>query len=124
MLTTQFPDGSVSFKVTAQSFEPNVLPEDDGARRFYTDVSTAAAGNVVAVLAQAARVYQPYDAALAASYLEAARRSYAYLAATPVRQNPDLTGFGTGAYDAESPDTETACGPPPRCGRRRARQRS
>ena len=33
LLTTQFPDGSVSFKVTAQNFEPNVLPEDDGARR-------------------------------------------------------------------------------------------
>ena len=106
LLTTQFSDGSVSFKVTAQSFEPNVLPEDDGARRFYTDVSTAAAGNLVAVLAQAARVYQPYDATLAASYLEAARLSYAYLAATPLRHNPDLTGFGTGGYDAGSPDTD------------------
>jgi endoglucanase len=106
LLTTQFPDGSVSFKVTAQSFESNVLPEDDGARRFYTDVSTAAAGNLVAVLAQAARIYQPYDAALSASYLEAARRSYAYLVATPVRHNPDLTGFGTGAYDAGAPDTD------------------
>ena len=106
LLTTQFPDGSVSFKVTATSFEPNVLPEDDGARRFYTDVSTAAAGNLSAVLAQAARVYQPYDAALAASYLEASRRSYDYLAATPLRHNPDLTGFGTGGYDASSPDTD------------------
>ena len=83
-----------------------MLPEDDGARRFYTDVSTAAAGNLSAVLAQAARVYQPYDAALAASYLEAARRSYDYLAATPLRHNPDLTGFGTGGYDADSPDTD------------------
>jgi len=106
LLTTQFPDGSVSFKVTAKNFEPNVLPEDDGARRFYTDVSTAAAGNLVAVLAQAARIYQPYDAALATSYLEAARRSYDYLAATPLRHNPDLSEFGTGAYDAGSSDTD------------------
>jgi len=106
LLTTQFPDGSVSFKVTAKNFESNVLPEDDGARRFYTDVSTAAAGNLVAVLAQAARIYQPYDAALATSYLEAARRSYDYLAATPLRHNPDLTDFGTGAYDAGSSDTD------------------
>ena len=106
LLTTQFPDGSVSFKVTAQSFEPNVLPEDDGARRFYTDISSSAAANLVAVLAQAARVYQPYDAALAASYLEAARLSYSYLAASTLRRDADLTGFGTGAYDATMPDTD------------------
>ena len=106
LLTTQFPDGSVSFKVTATNFESNVLPEDDGARRFYTDISTAAAGDLSAVLAQAARVYEPYDAALAASYLEAARLSYDYLAATPLRHNPDLTAFGTGGYDASSPDSD------------------
>jgi endoglucanase len=106
LLTTQFPDGSVSFKVTARNFEGNVMPEDDGSARYYTDISTAAAGDLVAALAQAARVYRPHDPTLADSYLEAAHLSYAYLMATPVRKNPDLTLFGTGSYDASQADTD------------------
>ena len=105
LLTTQFHDGSVSFKVTATNFESNVLPEDDGARRFYTDVSTAAAGDLPPVLAQAARVYEPYDAALAASYLEAARLGSLPGGDTAAAQ-PRSDRLLTGGYDASSPDRD------------------
>ena len=67
LLTTQVDDGSVSFKVTAPGFERFVMPEQDGSRRYYTRVSTSATADFAAALAQASRVYRPYDAALADS---------------------------------------------------------
>ena len=75
LLTTQADDGSVSFKVTAPTFEHFVMPEQDGSRRYYTGASSAATADFAAVLAQASRVYRPYDAALADTYLETARAS-------------------------------------------------
>lgn len=103
LLTTQGTDGSVSFKVTAQNFEGNVVPEKDGSRRFYTDISTAATGDFAAVFAQAARIYRPYDSALADSYLAAARLSYDFLKASATIK-PNLDMFGTGNYDSGSGD--------------------
>src|SRR6185436_16227606 len=81
LLTTQGTDGSVAFKVTAQNFEQFVMPEQDGARRYYTPVSTSATADFAAALAQAARVYRPYDGALADTYLAAARSASAFLKA-------------------------------------------
>jgi endoglucanase len=99
LLTTQEDDGGVSHKVTATDFEPFVMPEGDGSMRYYTPVGTAATGDFVAVLAQAARLYQPYDADLAAKYLDAARRGYAFLAANAGPVVPDTsTSFKTGGY--------------------------
>ena len=92
LLTTQGTDGSVSFKVTAQNFEGNVVPEKDGSRRFYTDISTAATGDFAAVFAQAARIYRPYDSALADSYLATARLSYDFLkASATIKPNLDMS---------------------------------
>ena len=105
LLTTQSEDGSVSFKVTAQTFEGNVVPEKDGSRRFYTDISTAATGDFAAVFAQAARIYRPYDSALADSYLAAARLSYGFLKANAAIK-PNLDMFATGGYDANSGDSD------------------
>ena len=61
LLTTQGDDGGVSHKVTAIDFEPFEMPDKDGSLRYYTPVGTAATGDLVAVLAQAARIYAAYD---------------------------------------------------------------
>jgi endoglucanase len=99
LLTTQRDDGGVSHKVTALDFEGFLMPETDGSTRYYTPVGTAATGDLVAVLAQAARIYAPYDQAAAAKYLEAARRGYAFLAANAGPAVPDISmTFNTGGY--------------------------
>src|SRR6185503_37665 len=51
LLTTQFDDGAVSFKVTAPTFENFIMPEQDGSRRYYTGVSSAATADFAAALA-------------------------------------------------------------------------
>ena len=89
----------------AQSFEQFVMPEEDGARRYYTPISTSATADFAAALAQASRVYRPYDAALADTYLVAARSAYAFLKANGLIK-PDVTMFGTGNYDANSGDRD------------------
>jgi endoglucanase len=105
LLTTMQDDGSVSFKVTALQFEGFVMPEQDGSRRYYTGISTSATGNFAAVMAQAARVYMPYDATLAGQYLAAAELAYTFLKGHG-RTSPDLSMFGTGGYDANSGDSD------------------
>ena len=103
LLTTQGADGGVSHKVTAVDFEGFVMPEQDGSMRFYTPVGTAATGDLVAVLAQAARIYAPYDQAAATAYLAAARRGYAFLAANTGPAVPDIGAiFKTGGYGQRS----------------------
>jgi endoglucanase len=99
LLTTQGDDGGVSHKVTAVDFEPFEMPDKDASLRYFTPVGTAATGDLVAVLAQAARIYAAYDRTAADTYLEAARRGYAFLSATTGPAVPDLsTTFKTGAY--------------------------
>jgi endoglucanase len=103
LLTTQREDGGVSHKVTALDFEGFVMPEKDGSQRYYTPVGTAATGDLVAVLAQAARIYAPYDQAASASYLAAARLGYAFLAANTGPAVPDIGAtFKTGGYGQSS----------------------
>jgi endoglucanase len=52
------------------------------------------------MLAAAARVYRPYDAAFADRCLVAARRSWVYLVAHPEDVDADLHAFHTGGYGA------------------------
>jgi endoglucanase len=105
LFTTQGDDGSVSHKVTANDFEGFVMPETDGAKRYYTGVGTSATADLVAAMAAAARLYQPYDADFAAKALASAQLGYAYLQANPKRQFPDLSAFKTGQY-GDSDDTD------------------
>ena len=107
LLTTQGADGSVSHKVTATDFEGFVMPEKDGQMRYYTPVGTAATGDMVAVMAQAARIYgafsDPASQKAAADYLAAARLGYAFLAANAGPVVPDISSsFKTGGYWQQS----------------------
>ena len=79
------------------------MPEQDASMRFFTPVGTAATGDFVAVLAQAARLYAPYDQKASDDYLAAARRGYAFLAANAGPPVPDTsTTFTTGGYGQRS----------------------
>ncbi len=106
LLTTQREDGAVSFKVTEKVFGGFVSPEGDSAPRYYTDVNDSAAANFVAVMAQASRVFKPYDEALAASYLDVARKSYAFLQTQDGTYETNLDMFSTGQYDGASSDID------------------
>jgi endoglucanase len=104
LLTTQFENGAVSHKVTAQDFETMITPEQDTQRRYYAPFGSAAAATFAAVMAQAARVYAEFDVDFANRCRDAALAAYGYLGANPDDVRPDLTGFKTGGYGTADRD--------------------
>jgi endoglucanase len=58
----------------------------------------------VAVMAEAARAFRPFDEAYSNRCLAAAKKSYLFLQAHPEDHRPDLSAFSTGTYD--SPDVD------------------
>lgn len=104
LLTMQAPDGSVYTKVSTQRFGPFILPEAEDTPRYFSPAGTPATADFVAMLAQAARVMRPYDAAYAERLLAAARRSQAFLDAHPEHIEPDQSQFKTGGYRTKDPD--------------------
>jgi endoglucanase len=104
LFTTQFNDGSVSHKVSATSFCGYIMPESDNANRFYVPWGSAATADFVAMMAMAARCYQPYDSPYAQQCLSAAVKSYNFLAANLQDHQADQTGFSTGTYTTTDPD--------------------
>jgi endoglucanase len=97
-------DGRVSHKLTALSFEAFIAPEADAQTRYFVPFSSAATADFVAALAQASRVYRPYDAAFADTCLAAARTAYATLTANTANTPPDQAAFSTGGYTTSDPD--------------------
>jgi endoglucanase len=83
LLKMQFEDGTVSHQIRPLNYEPAIMPDRDSAKRFFSTASTAATGSFAAVMALAARVYEPYDADLSARCLQAARLSVEWLEAHP-----------------------------------------
>jgi endoglucanase len=104
LLKMQAPDGSVYHKLSTTNFGPMILPDQETADRYFTPWSSAATADFTAMLAQAARHFQAYDAAYAERCLEAARKSYAFLQANPANTRADLSGFRTGAYQTRDDD--------------------
>jgi endoglucanase len=102
LLTMPAPDGSggIPHKLTALNFEALYTTADsDLSARYLTPVGTAATADFVAVMAAAARLYRPYDAAYADACLAAARLSYGFLQANAGPAVPDITmTFKTGSY--------------------------
>jgi len=96
----QYDDGKVSHKLSTLNFCGMIMPETEKTTRFFAPWSTAATGSFVGMLAQAARIYEPYDSELAAEYLEKARISYRRLMDTTfVRETQ--TPFQTGQYGSD-----------------------
>jgi endoglucanase len=105
--------GGLPDKLTALAFENfGTLPESDGSQRFFSGIGTAMTANFVAVMAEAARIYQTDAPQDAANYLAAAQLGYAYLAANAgpaVAPNDDpsmkdVCVFTTGHYRESDPD--------------------
>lgn len=80
----QNPDGSVLHKVdTEPDFAWGWMPENDPYYRHASGIGSLNAGVFVAVMAQAARVYAPFDEAFARSCAHAAQISWHWLADFP-----------------------------------------
>ena len=106
LLTMQYTDGSgkVSHKLTAKNFEPFCKPEEDKQKRYFTDWSSAATADFVAMMAQAARYFMPYDKAYAQKCFAAAQLSYRFLKENPEDKNFVQGEFKTGGYQTSDKD--------------------
>ena len=104
LFTMQAPDGSVYHKLTTQRFREFILPEQETANRYFTPWGSEATADFVAVMAQAARIFRPYDPAYAGRCLEVAQKSYRFLQTHPDYHQADQTGFSTGGYEVNEPD--------------------
>lgn len=106
LLKMQYTDGSgkVAHKLTRKEFEPFCKPEEDDGKRYYTDWSSAAVADFVAMMAQASRYFEPYDKAYAQKCLEAAKLSYKFLKDNPGNKGFVQGEFKTGGYQTSDPD--------------------
>ena len=106
LLTMQYTDGSgkVSHKLTRKNFEPFCKPEEDHEKRYFTDWSSAAVADFVAMMAQSARYFEPYDKAYSQKCLAAAKLSYKFLKENPEDKNFVQGEFKTGGYQTTDKD--------------------
>ena len=110
LLAMAYADGSGRFSNAVKSPDfPSllVMPEDDPSPIALASASSMGTAVAAAALAQAARVYEPHDAAFAARCQQAALRAYAWLTANPNMVTP--TEDWAAAYDyGDTPGDATA----------------
>lgn len=107
MASLQDDDGGVFHKQTTERFSGFVMPDKDTAPSYVIGSGAApyktscATGDFAAVMAIAARAYQPHDAAFATRALSSARRAWSWLERNPavVFRNP--SNVATGEYGDE-----------------------
>jgi endoglucanase len=106
LLKMAYPDGSgrISHKLTRTNFEGFIMPEDDKEKRFFTEWGSCATADFVAVMAQAARYFKPYDKAYSKKCLEAAILSYNFLQENRADHKFSQRGFRTGGYHSSDED--------------------
>ena len=106
LLTMQYTDGSgkVSHKLTRKNFEPFCKPEEDKEKRYFTDWSSAATADFVAMMAQAARYFEPYDKTYSQKCLTAAQLSYQFLKDNLQDKGFVQGDFKTGGYQTTDKD--------------------
>ena len=106
LLKMQYPDGSgkVSHKLTRKSFSGFIMPDTDDGERYFTEWSTPATADFVAVMAMAARYFKPYDKQYAQQCLDAAKVSWDFLQQHPERKLWEQGDFSTGGYGTSDED--------------------
>ncbi len=106
ILKMQYPDGSgrVSHKLTRTNFSGFIMASDDDEKRYFTEWSSAATADFVAMMAMAARYFKPYDADYAKKYLNAAWVSYRFLVENPQYKRFVQGDFKTGGYQTRDVD--------------------
>jgi endoglucanase len=107
VLKMQYPDGSgrVSHKLTRTNFSGFIMPQDDHEKRYFTEWSSAATADFVAMMAMAARYFKPYDAEpTRKKCLDAAWVSYRFLQENPEYKRFVQGDFRTGGYQSRDVD--------------------
>jgi endoglucanase len=105
LLKMQADDGSVYHKLSALKYCGYIMPEAEHTRRYFSPWGSAATADFVAVTAQAARVYQPYDSQFSDRCLAASEKGHEFLKLHPESHRPDLKAFSMDGYqhdDAEA----------------------
>lgn len=100
LLSMQADDGSVYHKLSAADYSAFELPDADHDRRYFGAWGSQATACFVAMMAQSAREFRPYDPEFADRCLAAAAKSYAFLRAHPEYERPRQAGFTTVGYDS------------------------
>jgi len=96
--------GKVSHKLTRLRFSGMIMPEKDQEKRYFTQWSSAATADFVAMMAMAARYFKPYDSEYAQTCLDAAENGYKLLASHPQEQRFRQGDFRTGGYQTGDAD--------------------
>lgn len=104
LLKMQADDGRAYHKLSTLQFGAFLAPEKETAKRYFSPWSSAATADLAAVMAQAARIYRPYDQAFADRCLAAAKNSYDFLKSHPEDHQADLSAFNTGPYNSRDRD--------------------
>lgn len=112
MLAMQDPaDGGVYHKLTNKGFDGVVMPHQATSPRYVVMKSTAATLDFAAVMAQASRVFAPFEAqrpGLSARMLAAAKSAWAWAQAHPAVVYRQPSDVHTGGYDDSKLDDERA----------------
>ena len=121
MLKMQDDDGGVYHKLTTLNFSGNIMPHEGTAARYVIGKGTSATLNFAAVMAQASRIWEEYDEALAERMLDAAEAAWDWAKANPdviydqVAMNKELRENGqeamevyTGEYGGNNLDSNRA----------------
>ncbi|MBD8497826.1 glycoside hydrolase family 9 protein [Paenibacillus arenosi] len=100
MFKMQHPSGGVFHKLTTHQFPPlTTLPEHDLEPLIFSPISSTATGCFAAIMAKAARIYQPFDAKYAHKCIQASVLAWEWLMNNPgvlaFHNPPDI---GTGDY--------------------------
>ncbi|MCH9673411.1 MAG: glycoside hydrolase family 9 protein, partial [Gammaproteobacteria bacterium] len=110
MVKMQRQDGAVYRKLSGTKWPHNMTPDADRQPRFVYGISTPDTAKFVAVLALASRIFQPFDAELAARYLKHAEDGWRFLEKHPAQifEYKDGDDSGSGPYRATDTDIEAA----------------
>ena len=98
MLSMQDKDGGVYHKLTSLKFGSSTMPEIDGAKRYAIEKSLTATLDFAAVMAQASRVYAPFDKAFADRMLKASGAAYYWAKHNPKALYKQPSDVQTGDY--------------------------
>ncbi len=110
MLTMQREDGAVYRKLSGKEWPGAIVPQEDKQPRYIYGISTPETAKFAAALAIANRIYAPYDAKLAQTYLKAAKKAWIFLQKEPSMKVDWVEGddSGSGKYLASTADPEEA----------------
>lgn len=99
-------DGGVYHKLTTLRFSGEIMPHEGTEQRYVVQKGTGATLNFAAVMAQASRVFAPFDSERAERYLAASEAAWSWATDNPevIYQQPE--DVRTGAYGDENFDDE------------------